>query len=232
MLNFRSLTVAASCMLVLAACSSEPDKVEQASSAGESAAPAQEAAAKPTGSLLQTGFGQRDEYVSVVALVKNTSAKVGQTVTVQFNVTDAAGEILGSESQVEYFSRPDQVLPVLTQVDVSGKKAAKVEATLLVEDNGTFDSEPFPEIPAKATIAKSEYGDGYTARVQVSNPKAEPLKNPHITVVCYDAAKKIVGGGFTFPDMIPPSGKAVAQVDLLTAGKPARCDAYGTPSAI
>jgi hypothetical protein len=65
-----------------------------------------------------------------------------------------------------------------------------------------------------------------------TNPKAEPLQNPHIAVVCYNAAKKIVGGGFAFPDTIPPSGKAVAEVDLLTAGKSARCDAYGTPSAI
>ncbi|MFC4145779.1 FxLYD domain-containing protein [Micromonospora mangrovi] len=55
---------------------------------------------------METGFGQHDEYVAVVALVENTSEKVGQTVTVQFNVSDAAGTLLKSQSQVESFTRP------------------------------------------------------------------------------------------------------------------------------
>ncbi|MCO1597400.1 hypothetical protein M8C17_19800 [Micromonospora sp. RHAY321] len=207
--------------------------MEQGSSTGGTNSTAAAAEEKPIGSLLETGFGQRDIYVSLIAIVQNTSDKVGQSVTVQFNVKDANGELLASESQVEHFSRAGQKFPVQTQVEMpKGKKAAKVEATLLVEDKSTFSSEPFPEIktgPVK--VAKSEYGDGFTAKVEVTNPKTEPLKSPKVDVVCYDAAKKISGGSFTYPELIPPSGKAVAEIDLLMTGKPASCVAYASPGA-
>lgn len=231
-LVLRAATLATAGALLVAGCS-EPDKVDQQSSEDGFSSPA--ADDKPTGSLLETGFGQRDEYVWVVALVENTSDKVGQTVTVQFNVKDAAGELLKSESQVEHFSRPSQKMPVGTQVDLPrGKKAAKVEATLLVEDNGAFSTEPFPEIKTgPVQIVKSEYGTGeYDARFEVTNPQAEPLKSPRVDVVCHDAAKKIIGGGFTFPELIPPSGKAAVEVSTITTVKPASCVAYASPGVI
>ncbi|WP_147458754.1 hypothetical protein [Micromonospora sp. BL4] len=114
-----------------------------------------------------------------------------------------------------------------------GKKAANVEATLLVEDEGAFSAEPIPEIgtgPIK--VSKSEYGDGYTAKFEVMNQMAAPLKSPRVDVVCYDNAKKIIGGAFAFPDLIPPSDKAVTEVDLLVATKPTSCVAYASPSAL
>lgn len=228
--NLRIVT-AACCLLVLAACGNEPDTVEQASSTDSSAAADTEAGTANTGSLLETGFGQRDEYASVIAMVKNNSTEVGQTVTVQFNLKDAGGTILASESQVETFSAPNQVRPVLTQITVpAGKKAATVEATLLVENQNTFSAEAFPEIPAgKVTVTKAEYGTGWSARTEITNPKTEPLQSPRVDVVCRDKAKKIIGGAFTFPDLVPPSGKIVVDLDLLTAKKPATCDAYAMP---
>ncbi|MEH1095418.1 hypothetical protein [Micromonospora sp. CPCC 205739] len=229
----RVAALVACSVLSLAACG-EADKVEQGSSTGGTNSTATAAEEKPAGSLSETGFGQRDNYVSLIAIVQNTSDNVGQTVTVQFNVKDANGELLASESQVEHFSRPGQKFPVQTQAEVpKGKKVAKVEATLLVEDKGTFSSEPFPEIKTgPVTVVKSEYGDGFTAKVEVINPKTEPLKSPKVDVVCYDAAKKIIGGSFTYPDMIPPSGKALAEVDPLMTGKPASCVAYASPGPL
>ncbi|RLK24742.1 hypothetical protein DER29_2674 [Micromonospora sp. M71_S20] len=233
MINTRVAALVACSALFLAACGGS-DKVEQDSSTGGTNRPAAGAEEKPSGSLLKTGFGQRDVYVSLIAIVQNTSDKVGQTVTVQFNVKDANGELLASESQVEFFSRVGQEFPVQTQVEVpKGKKAAKVEATLLIEDKGSFPSEPFPEIKTgPVTVAKSEYGDEFAAKVEVTNPKTEPLKSPKVDVVCYDASKKIAGGGFTFPELIPPSGEAVAEVNLLMTGKPTACVAYASPSAL
>ncbi|WP_422734586.1 hypothetical protein ACN26Y_09095 [Micromonospora sp. WMMD558] len=154
-MKLRTAALVALSVLFLGACA-EPDKVEQGSADGASGAPAA-GDAKPGGSLLATGFGQRDIYVALVAMVENTSDKVGQTVTVQFNIKDAAGELLKSESQVETFSRPGQTMPLTTQAELpAGKKAAKVEATLLVEDEGTFSAEPFPEIKTgPVTVTKS-----------------------------------------------------------------------------
>ncbi|MGK5684879.1 hypothetical protein [Actinoplanes sp. URMC 104] len=91
-MNLRIVT-AACCLLVLTACGNEPVTVEQASSTDSSAAADTEAGTASTGSLLETGFGQRDEYASVIAMVKNNSAAVGQTVTVQFNLKDAGAAV-------------------------------------------------------------------------------------------------------------------------------------------
>lgn len=104
--------------------------------------PSGEVEAGRTGDLLASGFGQRDEYIEVIGMVKNTSTKVGQTVT--------------------------------------------------------------------------------------------PLKSPGVQVVCYNAAKKIIGGAFTFPDLIPASGKAAVDLDLLVADKPepASCTAYAEPPVV
>jgi hypothetical protein len=225
--------------LSLAACGGASDKVEQGSSNGGAKPSTSKATktndAKAAGSLLEVGFGQRGIYVRAVAIVQNTSDKVGQTVTVQFNVKDAVGEILKSESQVETFSRVGQKMPVGVQVDLpEGKKAAKVEATLLVEDKGTFSSEPFPEImTGPVTLTKSPYGvNEFDAKVEVLNPKAEPLKSPRVEIVCYDAANKIIGGNFTYPELIPPSGKAVVETSPITADQPASCVAYATPGPL
>ncbi|MEG3635211.1 hypothetical protein [Micromonospora palythoicola] len=219
--------------LALAACG-EGDKVEQATSTEVGSGTATETEEKPGGSLLETGFGQSDTYVSLIAIVENTSDKVGQTVTVQFNVKDANDDLLVSESQVEHFSRVGQNFPVQTQAELpKGKKAAKVEVTLLIEDNGAFSPEPFPEIKTgRVTVVKSEYGDGFSAKVEVTNPQTEPLKSPKVDVVCYDTAKKIIGGSFTYPELIPPSGKAIAEVDLLVTGKPASCVAFASPGPL
>jgi hypothetical protein len=229
-----AMAAAGTITLALLAGCGEPDKVEQATAdAAKAASPTVADTEEKTGSLLETGFGQNEAYVYLVAIVQNTSNKVGQTVTVNFNVLDAAGEILTSKQQVETFSRPGQKMPVATQAEVPrGKKVAKVEATLQVKDEGTFSSEPFPQIKTSAVkIVKSEFG-GYDARVEVTNPTGQPLESPRVDVVCRNAAKKIVGGGFDFPEMVPPSGKVVADMQLLVSGRPTSCEGYAGPSPL
>jgi hypothetical protein len=163
--------------------------------------------------------------------VHNNSDKVGQTVTVQFNAKDAAGKLLKSESQVESFSRVGQDLAVGTQIDVpSGTKVATVDATLLIEDDGTFSSEPFPEMKVSTVkLVPNDYGDS-DAVFELSNPTDQPVKSPRLGVICYNAAGKIIGGGVDFPDLVPPSGKVVVETNIITSGKPASCRAFaGAP---
>lgn len=187
-------------------------------------------AEKPVGELLDSGFGQSGEYVWVTSLVKNTSPDVGQFVTVQFNVLDAKGKLLASESQVEQFTAPGQTLVLGTQVTVPGKaKAAKVEATVGPKDNVDTAMEPFPTIPmGKVTISKGEYG-GWSASTQLTNPTASALSSPRVGFVCYDTKKRVIGGSSEFPEMVPANGKALVKTDLLVSGKPASCVAYAGP---
>ncbi|MGV9249295.1 hypothetical protein [Streptomyces sp. NPDC003710] len=231
-MNFRTAAIVATAVgtLALAGCASsnDPDVVEQAT--GGPAKTASSSSTKPTGQLVASGFGQQDECVWVTSLVRNTSPHVGQTVTVQFNILDAHNKIIGSGSQVESFSQPDQLLVVGTQVDVkSNEKAAKVKATLLVEDEGTFSTKPLPKIPTSAVhIGKGEYGDT-TGTFEVSNPTTAPLKDARVGVICYDTKHNVVGGSSEYPDLVPPSGKIRIESTLNTLGAPATCDAYAGP---
>ena len=157
----------------------------------------------------------------------NNSDKVGQTVTVQFNAKDKAGTLVKSQSQVESFSRVGQDLAVGTQMDVpKGIKIATIEAALLIEDGGTFSSEPSPEMkttPVK--VVADEYG-GATANFELSNPTNKPVKDPRLGIICYNEAKKIIGGGVDFPTLVPPSGKVAVAARILTTGKPASCKVF------
>jgi hypothetical protein len=68
-----------------------------------------------------------------------------------------------------------------------------VDATLLVEDKSASSSEAYPEVPAgKVTITKAEYGTGWSARTEITNPKTDPLQSPRVDIVCRDMAKKIM----------------------------------------
>lgn len=218
-----------SVLAVLAACGGDPDMVDQNTSTKSDDEKKQPA--KEQGTILESGFGQGDdEYVGLVAIVKNNSDHAGQTVTVSFNVKDASGEVLKTESQVDNFSWPGQERAVVTQTDLEpGQKAASVEATLLIEDDGLFDDQVSDDLgSAEAALVKSEYG-GRVAKVRMTNPVDKILKNPQVVVVCRDSANKLVGSGFTFPDLIAPNGKYADEIDVIVSDSAKTCTSYLVP---
>jgi hypothetical protein len=183
------------------------------------------------GTLKEAGFGQTDEYVWVTALVHNNSEYVGQTVTVNFNVLDADGNILASESQVESFSIPGADHIVGTQVSLApGETAAEVEAALDVEASGAFSDKPFPEMPTTPVKFSEEYGS-HTASFELSNTLDMSLKTPRVSLLCRDDIGSIVGGGSTYPELVPPQGKVKVDVNLHASEEPADCSVFvGAPS--
>jgi hypothetical protein len=229
-MKLRTTSLVACSVLSLTACRGDADKVEQASSSGASSASTPDAmgtnAAKSAGSLLEKGFGQEGTGVRAIAIVQNTSDTAGQKVTVQFHIKDASGNVLASESEVEHFAHVGEKMPVGVTVGLpERKKAASVDATLLVEDNGTVPSEPFPEVKVDSVeLVKLSYER--RAIIWVTNPKPEPLKSPRVEVVCYNKAREIIGGNSTYPIYLPPSGDTIVEVNLITSGKPASCTAY------
>jgi hypothetical protein len=182
--------------------------------------------------LVDSGFGAEYGYAWTIARVQNDDDHAGQTVTVNFNLLDESGELLASGSQVSHFSWPGQVLPVATQVEVpKGKKPATVEATVLVEDEGTFDdqtSEDWGTFPGR--IYQPEYSDSFGARFEVTNPTDEPLEGSSFQMVCTNKAGEIIGGSGEYPELIPASGRVLVDASsLYTATRPAECTGYLAP---
>lgn len=177
------------------------------------------------GEIVKTGFGQRDAYVWVTSLVRNLTDTAGATVTVQYNVLDAAGKILVSDSQVESFSRGGQLLVVGTQLDVpASSMAASVDATLVIEPDGIGTE--FPEIETgPVTVGEDEFG-GVSASFELTNPTNEPAQSVRVGIICLDATGKIIGGTSEFPDL-PPNGAARVDTSaLIVSGSPETCEAY------
>lgn len=223
----RTALIASAAVLALAACGSGDNEPSGSSSNASATSAAKASAPKDLGTLVKSGFGQQDEYVWVTSVVRNNSTYVGQTVTVNFNVLDAAGNLLKSESQIESFSQPESDHIVGTQVSLApGEKAAKVEATLAVEAEGTFSDKPFPKLPvSKVVIRKSEYG-GQEASFELSNPTAGALKDLRLAIACTDKAGTLVGGGSEFPDLVPARGKIKIDANVITSGTASDCTVY------
>ena len=214
--------------LVLAGCG-DSGKIAAASPSTSSPS-ARASAPRELGSITKSGFGQSDEYVWVSAVVHNNSAYIGQSVTVNFNVLDDSGAVLATESQVEGFSQPNADHIIGTQVALEpGQEAAKVEATLDVDAELVTDDSPFPVIPA-AEVKISGTGEYRDVSFLITNPIDVAIKSPRIQIACTDDAGAIIGGGSTYPDLVPPAGKVRVKVDSIISGSPAGCTVFvGAP---
>lgn len=199
----------------------------------EAAAPPERASSAPEPwTLIDSGFGAQNGYAWAIARVQNDDDHAGQTVTVNFNLMDKSGSLIASGSQVSHFSWPGQVLPVATQIEVpKGMQAGAVEATVLVEDEGTFDDETSDDWgTVTGAISVPEYSESYGARFEVKNPTGQPLDGSSFQVVCTNKAGEIVGGASEYPQLIPASGSVLVDVSsLYTVKKPAECTGYLAP---
>lgn len=216
-------------VLALSACGGAAGTKSATETATAAGASPSESAPAELGTIKESGFGQNGEYVWATAVVHNNSKYVGQTVTVQFNVMDSEGEILGSESAVEPFYRPDADHALGAQVDLEpGQKAATVEATLDVEATGAFSDKSFPEVSTGKVAVSEKYG-AHEASFEVTNPLSVAMKSPRIAVVCRKGSDDIIGGGTTYPELVPASGKAMVDAHILVTGDPAGCDIFTGP---
>lgn len=190
------------------------------------------ASAGPLGTVIASGFGQQDKYVWVTAIVRNNTQKVGQTVTVNFNVLDASGTILKSDAQVESFSQPGADHIVGTQMDLeAGQKAARVEAALLVEDKGAFSATPFPVMPVNTPVVKKDEYGATVVSFELSNAQSTPVSTPRIGIACVDSAGKIIGGGVSFPQLVPAAGRIKVDANVIVSGDPSSCSVFvGAPA--
>lgn len=111
------------------------------------------------------------------------------------------------------------------------EKPATVEATVLVEDEGTFDdqvSEDWGTVDGE--IYKPKYSDSYGARFELANPTDEAIEGASFQVVCTNTAGEITAGASDYPELIPPSGRVLVDASsLYTDTKPAECTGYLAP---
>lgn len=226
----------AALLLPLAACggAEEADVVEQpgpqAAASGEpSNEPSESEAPEEQGQLIDIGFGQERDFATAVGIVENTSDHGGQTVTLSVNFLDDAGQVIATASQLESFAYAGQTIALAVQGDVGRGKVAEIEPTLLIEDESTFDESEVTLDPIESRSIRDNFG--LEAEFEIQNPTAEPLQDLRVGIACFNKAGDIIGGGSTYPDLVPPNGTAVFTSSFLTVSEePASCTAYPSPA--
>lgn len=179
-------------------------------------------ASAPSATVVSSGFGQQGQLAWVSAIVHNDTNTVGQAVTVNFNVLDAAGALVKSASQVEFFSQPDADHILGAQVELpAGVQVDRVEATVAVDKRATF-AQPFPVLPVTTPVFGSDQM-GQEVSFEVTNPTSVNLQTPRLGIACMDASNRIIGGGSDYPDLIAPGSKVRVEARVVTSGTPASC---------
>lgn len=229
----RKLALLSIASLALVACGGSSD-LSPASPAPRATSPevASESTAEASGTdemgrILNSGFGQRDEYVWVTAIVENLTETVGHTVTVSFNVLDDDGQILATETQVEGFSLPQAEHIIGTQVTLAkGETAADLEVSLDVQDENLFGDTPFTAVTASETTIESNSVGGPGASLELTNNTSENVANPRVQTACFDAAGQIIGGGSEYPEFVPAQGRIKVDLHLIVSEEPTSCASF------
>lgn len=184
--------------------------------ADTSAAPAEAAG---HAEVTESGMAVRDGYAWVAAMVEYKGL-TGEFATVLFNVYDAEDNLIASTEQVEELSTEGTTVPIGTQVEVpSGSTASRVEATVSVSDYGSR-GEAMPVVdPIEAPAGNPQF--------TIENTTGEDWADPRIQIVCLNDAGEIVGGGSTYPSMIPAGGEfLVSDAYLITSDDATTCEAH------
>ena len=180
------------------------------------------------GRIVQSGFGQREQFVWVTALVENDSDHGGQTATVAFKVLDADGAVIGRATEHWTFSWTSQVVAIGTQVQLKvGQEAASVEPTLTIKDDDPRPSTP--QVPTVQVRPKQQTGGAYTARVRVTNPTELVLQRAMVGMACFTGTGEISGGGVAYSASIDPGKSVEVEPGLLIGPDTETCTAYVAP---
>ena len=143
---------------------------------------------------------------------------------------DASGAVLQTESGYIELVLPGHRLGASdTMLLGEGQTAARVEVHIspprMVEPQG---QQPL----GVENIAIVEEGFGVRAAGLVTNAYDRDLRDVRVSAVPYDAQGNIIGGGFTYLDIIPAGAQAPVSVDLIAPGRPARVELYPMPTIL
>jgi hypothetical protein len=183
--------------------------------------------------VIKVGFGTDALGTVAVVVFKNDSAVDGAAdLTIQFGAYDASGQVLGSSSFNEAIVRSGQTMAAADDLSIpDGSKVDHVTAQIAAS---TWEKDPHPDAVIVGRNVKFSRDSIRIAHINgelVSHYESN-LKQVIAVAVCYDAGQKIIGGGFTFVDLLPGGGSAPASVQGSASGTPKICELYATLSVL
>lgn len=231
--------------LMLAACGDGKDPgqvvVDGSPLASTSAAPSASApeASEPAASeapvgkgivQLKAGFGQGEYSTYASVIFKNDSGDQGGSVSAQFTAYDKTGQVVGTGEDSVPAVRAGATHAIGTNLDVpEGSKVARLQVVL---STSGFQTDPHPTsvFTGRGVRYASDGFGGGKAQGELVSSYTSSVTDVKAEAVCFNAAGAIVGGGFTFVDLVPGGQAVGVSVDVTTSVKPARCAVYAAVS--
>jgi hypothetical protein len=181
--------------------------------------------------LLQAGFGQDGRRLAWAMLVDNGSSAYAAAANL-YHVTIVAedGRVAGVDEGYLNLLLPGHTLGVAGELYLpEGIVAGRVEARL---KSGNFD---LPEAQPSFAAEKLSYRPGlFQAAVTATivSRHGRSVTMLRVDAVCFDEEGQIIGGGYTYLDLLPANGKAAVEVPVTTRGTPAAVAVYATVSVL
>jgi hypothetical protein len=153
--------------------------------------------------------------------------------SVPYRVTtyDAEGNILDVSSGYISVLLPKQTLAI-AETTYLPENAKASQVIVQIAQRGNYEeSEALPAFTSENTNFQA---GSFSSKITgtIINPYAKDITNLRVYAIAYDAAGGIIGGGFTFIDFVPATGKAAADVSVTVAGTPASVELYATLSGL
>ena len=182
-------------------------------------------------SLVNSGYGQKDNQVAYGALIENASADAAATsISVHVTVYDGSGTVIAVEDNYIQL-----ILPGETQAFAStaylgdGLLVGSVEFIFRVDTMA-----PASDLPYLTSTNINYQPDDYSPKVtgQIENPYDVKLEYVQVVVIAYDADGAIIGGGTGYIDFISAGKKAAVEVYITTSSEPDSFEMYATANQL
>lgn len=149
----------------------------------------------------------------------------------QIEIYDATGTVLDTSSGYISLVLPEEKLFVSTDFYLEeGQTADRIEVKI---DSGSPEEIVLTEVPF--TVDQVEFlPDDWFPQVTgvVNNQLNRDISDMRITAVAFDPDGKIIGGGATYLNFLPPNGKSAVDVNIKVNQTPAKVEIYPTLSGL
>ncbi|MBE0686819.1 MAG: hypothetical protein IH585_12590 [Anaerolineaceae bacterium] len=183
-------------------------------------------------SVLKTGFFFNETTLGGGFLVQNNTNEVMKSSMYYLTIYEADGSVSQVNSGYINLLWPEQTLGVSPgEVMLSeGANPTKFEVYVMAGNPEDQELDANPLTTQDVTFLADQLYPGVS--VTIANAHSEPIDNPFVTVLLYNARDEIIGGGYSYPDPIPANGSLTYEVYVThtSSEPPARVEAFPTVS--
>lgn len=179
-------------------------------------------------SILKTGFYYDETTLGGGFLVQNNTNNMIKGAEYNITIYEDDGTVAQVASGIISLIWPGQTIGVSPGSVTLSEGAVPTDFEVNVMTGEPTDQE-FSTNPLSIQNSTFVDDDLYPfVTVTIANAHNQDINNPFVTVILYDAADEIIGGGYTYPDPVPANGTLTYDVYVTnaTSAPPDRIEAF------